>query len=45
MFPQLLPISQTCVLAVNQTYCQDKAELLHLTEQTEVAVIPPLSGG
>ncbi|KAH7708634.1 ThiS family protein [Aphelenchoides avenae] len=44
-FPQLAEIQESCVLAVNQRYQTDPEEELELTDNCEVAVIPPLSGG
>jgi molybdopterin converting factor small subunit len=44
-FPQLSSISENCLLAVNQRYCQNENEILQLNERTEIAVIPPISGG
>ncbi|CAI4228086.1 unnamed protein product [Auanema sp. JU1783] len=44
LFPALRSIERSCILAVDQRYadCDDE---VHLTPSSEVAVIPPLSGG
>ncbi|PAV64356.1 hypothetical protein WR25_20488 [Diploscapter pachys] len=43
-FADLESIAQSCIIAVDQSYVQME-ELLHLTPSTEIAIIPPLSGG
>eukprot|EP00054_Salpingoeca_dolichothecata_P018733 m.115487 g.115487 ORF g.115487 m.115487 type:complete len:85 (-) comp22987_c0_seq2:884-1138(-) len=42
--PGLSKLRDSLVLAVNQEYV-DKDTQLHLTETSEIAVIPPISGG
>ena len=42
--PELSPIRNNCVLAVAQEYVA-KDQVITLTENIEIAVIPPLSGG
>lgn len=37
-------ISANIILAVNQVYCEEDT-VLNLVENSEIAVIPPLSGG
>ena len=43
-FPQLNNISKNLVLAINQQYI-DPQQVLELDRNSEIAVIPPLSGG
>lgn len=43
-FPILEPLASSIVLAIDQEYIQPE-DLLTITSETEVAVIPPLSGG
>ncbi|KAL9894111.1 molybdopterin synthase sulfur carrier subunit [Glossina fuscipes] len=33
------------ILAVNERYCDNLQEVLHLEEEDEIALIPPISGG
>jgi len=42
-FPELTNIANSFVLAVNCSYCQD--EIIKIQKHTEVAIIPPISGG
>ncbi|CAD5209223.1 unnamed protein product [Bursaphelenchus xylophilus] len=42
--PSLNPIKSTCVIAIDQKY-GGKEEQITITNRTEIAVIPPLSGG
>ena len=45
-FPSLKDISQNIVLAVNQEYLvPDSQSFVELSSNSEIAVIPPLSGG
>lgn len=38
-------IRESVILAINENYCDDWQEELHLQEGDEIAVIPPISGG
>ncbi|KAJ1357381.1 hypothetical protein KIN20_015517 [Parelaphostrongylus tenuis] len=44
IFKDLNAISSSCVLAVDQKYVNDN-KMVKLNEFSEVAIIPPLSGG
>ncbi|KJH44927.1 putative molybdopterin converting factor, subunit 1 [Dictyocaulus viviparus] len=44
LFKPLNAISSTCVLAIDHKYANNK-EIVNLYQRSEVAVIPPLSGG
>jgi molybdopterin converting factor small subunit len=44
MFPALGPLESSCLLAVDQEYVHP-GQVLTLKPQTEIVVIPPLSGG
>lgn len=41
----LLSIKDNVILAVNGEYCSNADELIEWSSVTEVAVIPPISGG
>lgn len=43
-YPSLEPLTSSIVLAVDQEYVQPE-DLLIITSSTEIAIIPPLSGG
>lgn len=43
-FPNLMPISASVIVALNQEYITDGDTVL-LRENDEVAIIPPISGG
>uniref|UniRef100_A0A915BTP8 Molybdopterin synthase sulfur carrier subunit n=1 Tax=Parascaris univalens TaxID=6257 RepID=A0A915BTP8_PARUN len=42
---ELSCIRDSCLLAVNQEYVNDDDALISITPNSEIAVIPPLSGG
>ena len=44
-FPQLIPIQESFILALNQEYLQADQGLLQLSPVDTIAVIPPISGG
>lgn len=44
-FPQLIPIQESFILALNQEYIRADQGLLHLSSVDTIAVIPPISGG
>lgn len=44
-YPSLAPLSEHCVLALNQTYVTPEGKQGPLREGDELAVIPPISGG
>jgi len=44
-FPSLQSIEDTCILAIDKVYCTNADEEIELREGSEIAVIPPLSGG
>ena len=43
--PCLLPLKGKCVLAYNCEYIEDYSVLLNINPDTELALIPPVSGG
>ncbi|KAL3069234.1 hypothetical protein niasHT_034464 [Heterodera trifolii] len=52
IFPALMPIRNSCILAVNHRYCFEGRDALggtenriDLEENSEIAIIPPISGG
>lgn len=44
-FPELRPIRDHVIIAVNEQYCEDLTVALRIREGDEVAVIPPIAGG
>ena len=44
-FPQLNPIQESFILALNQEYIPTDQGLLELSSVDTVAIIPPISGG
>ena len=44
-FPQLIPIQESFILALNQEYLRVDQGLLELSSADTIAVIPPISGG
>ena len=44
-FPQLIPIQESFILALNQEYIRADQGLLDLSSVDTIAVIPPISGG
>lgn len=43
-YPALTPISKNIVLAINQEYVELE-QLIEIESKSEIAIIPPLSGG
>lgn len=38
-------VKETLILAINEEYCEDLNTILVLKNNSEIAVIPPISGG
>uniref|UniRef100_A0A1I7VSX3 Protein HIRA n=1 Tax=Loa loa TaxID=7209 RepID=A0A1I7VSX3_LOALO len=45
MLKELSPIEECCILALNQEYIGDHNETFTISAHSEIAVIPPISGG
>ncbi|EJW74014.1 ThiS family protein, partial [Wuchereria bancrofti] len=45
VFKDLSPIQDCCILALNQEYIDDHDGTFTITAHSEIAVIPPISGG
>lgn len=44
-FPSLGVLRGACIMAVDRKYCDDLEAMLKIETNTEIALIPPLSGG